>query len=737
MKKSFIKIKLPLIIYLFFLMFLPPIIKDINVLLILYIVSFLIILIKYRSRLKDFFSSKVIRKSFFIFFIYIIWCILVIVFNAFFYKEFFMYSYLINFYSIFLVVPCIFTCVMFVIFYCDENKIEFNELIKYIIIAGLIQSFIAISALLFPEVKTLLIKIMYYTTGDNLYLHQYNTERRFFGFANNMLDSFGFGTGVLAVLPLFYSVNNSKKWLLTVPFLVAVPLLNSRTGLVIFALGFFIWLIYILRQKKFKNYFSILISIVILTILLVLLVKVFNFQTINWIIRDSLSFFTNSFGTADILFGKGFWVLPEKIFNIIVGKGYIIASYGGMKDVIGLSSDVGYINEIWKSGLIGLGLLFILLSYLSIKLYKNCNKYFKYFVIFLFFSILVANIKFSVLSCNLGLTIFLILFVYAFNNKKQISDEEELISVIIPIYKVEKYLDRCLNSVVKQTYKNIQIILVNDGSPDNSEEICLKYSKKDKRIKYVKQENAGLSAARNRGVKESNGEYYIFIDSDDYVNIHFVEELYNTLKSNDADIAVCDYKYVYDTEDDVNIKVLEKRYVSVFENNNKFYKLYGNNSIQATVAWNKIYKKYIFEKIEYPVGKLHEDEAIICKVFDLAKKVAYTDCEYYYYFQRSDSIMGSYNFRRCDILYGLNEKLMFFKKNKMKRLYYYALYDYFYQLLYQYTMIKLNYVDKKSKLKEIIKEIDKYKYEVFFNLYIDPIKRVKIFIKFFMVRRDF
>ena len=116
-----------------------------------------------------------------------------------------------------------------------------------------------------------------------------------------------------------------------------------------------------------------------------------------------------------------------------------------------------------------------------------------------------------------------------------------LISVVVPVYNVEQYLKKCLDSIIKQKYNNLEIIIVNDGSTDNSQKICQEYVKKDKRIKLITQKNQGLSAARNTGIDNAHGKYISFVDSDDYLDLEFINELYNTIIENKSDISACDF----------------------------------------------------------------------------------------------------------------------------------------------------------------------------------------------------
>lgn len=731
--KKNIKVKVPLIIYMFLLLFAPPIVNEINLLLILFVFSSFAILIKYRSEVKEILHNKNIKKIILIVLSYYLWYCCTVLINGIISGKIYLYNYIINIYSMALAIPVLTICCIHIILYSKRHNINLNELIKIIIISGLIQSLFTILCCLFPQFKMGLLEFMYNNTGEKLYLHEYSITRRFFGFANNLLDSFGFGTGIIAILPLFYSIKNSRKWLLTVPVLLLVPLLNSRTGLVVFFLGVFFWILYIIKEKKIKEYSRIFIATIIILAIFVLIISFVFPTTIQWILTDFASFFSNKEGTADVLFGNDFWTLPP-LLNIFIGTGYNVAGFGNMSEIIGFNSDVGYINELWKTGIIGIIIQLIMLGFIAKNCFKRATKEYKYFITFLIVAILVANIKFTVFSYNPGIvimTILALIFMIENTRPKQENDqkqEKELISIIVPIYNVENYLENCLNSILNQTYKNIEIVLVNDGSKDNSEKICKEFASKDNRIKYIIQENQGLSAARNSGIRESSGQYYIFIDSDDYVNIHFVEELYNTLIKTNADIAICDYKKVYENKI-LDINCEENGMIEVYEGRGKFSNLYNNKSVITTVAWNKIYKKYLFNNIKYPVGKIHEDEYIIFDILNEAKKVAYTSCEYYYYLQRKNSITGNYKINRITILEGLYNRLENFRKQGEKKLYAKTLYNYYYQLIYHFKMIEKYFPERKDIINSLYEEITKHKKEVLLNIYIDPLRKLKLMFK--------
>lgn len=216
--------------------------------------------------------------------------------------------------------------------------------------------------------------------------------------------------------------------------------------------------------------------------------------------------------------------------------------------------------------------------------------------------------------------------------------EEELISIIIPVYKVEKYLDKCVESVVNQTYKNLEIILVDDGSPDKCPAMCDEWAKKDKRIKVIHKENGGVSLARNAGIDIASGDYLAFVDSDDYVDINVCKILLSLSKEHKADVAICDFYEVFEGklfEKESN----ENEIVKVYENENKFDVL-KEFSVQTIVPWGKLYKNNIFKNIKYPEGKENEDEYVVHKYLYEAKKIVYTSQKLWYYLKRADSIMS-------------------------------------------------------------------------------------------------
>ena len=231
---------------------------------------------------------------------------------------------------------------------------------------------------------------------------------------------------------------------------------------------------------------------------------------------------------------------------------------------------------------------------------------------------------------------------------------KELITVIIPVYQVEKYLENCVNSVLQQTYKNLEIILVDDGSIDRCPQICDEFAEKDKRIKVVHKANGGLSDARNAGLDICKGKYITFIDSDDYVSQNYVELLYNALISNDADVSIVDSATIqenmlYSTDSvEGNVETYTQKEVIVKCLNIK---------IQQR-AWGKLYPAEYFKDLRFPVGKLYEDLAVLFRILLKTKKIVVVRAPAYKYLVRRGSIMHSkFNARQLDEIGIIDEEM--------------------------------------------------------------------------------
>lgn len=229
------------------------------------------------------------------------------------------------------------------------------------------------------------------------------------------------------------------------------------------------------------------------------------------------------------------------------------------------------------------------------------------------------------------------------------------VSVIVPIYNVEKYLEKCINSLLSQTLEDIQIILVNDGSKDNSGNIAREYEKNNKnRIIYVEKENGGLSDARNYGLKYATGDFVAFLDSDDYIEKNAYEEMYNKAIEENADYVECDFIWEFPNK----IRV-DKQYP--YKNKKEML------SFVRVVAWNKLIKRQLItdNNLEFPKGLRYEDVEFTYKLIPFVNKFAYVDKPFIHYVQREGSIANVQNERTAEIFTVLDNVIEFYKKNNI------------------------------------------------------------------------
>lgn len=238
------------------------------------------------------------------------------------------------------------------------------------------------------------------------------------------------------------------------------------------------------------------------------------------------------------------------------------------------------------------------------------------------------------------------------------------ISVIVPVYNVEEYLRPCIDSILEQTFTDFELILVDDGSPDRCGEICDEYEQIDKRIRVIHQENGGLSAARNAGLDVMSGEYVTFIDSDDLVDKKFLEELYDNIQNDKAQISLCQL------QEFENISEIKNLYGSqpkrnVISGQQAALAVYRYASGVGVAAWGKLYRKDLFDNIRFPVGKIHEDQAIIPIVLFNAEVVSVSYEKLYFYRKVDNSIMNrTFSIQRYDDIEAVDRCISFFYKKR-------------------------------------------------------------------------
>ena len=293
------------------------------------------------------------------------------------------------------------------------------------------------------------------------------------------------------------------------------------------------------------------------------------------------------------------------------------------------------------------------------------------------------------------------------------------ISVIVPVYKVEPYLRRCVDSILNQTFTDFELILVDDGSPDNCPAICDEYAEKDKRVRVIHKENGGLSSARNAGIDlafaSSDSRWLSFIDSDDWVHPEYLSRLRNAAENKEI-TAVCGY---IKTNGEAPIINEEDLRVSVYDTDDFFI----NHNTNAVIACGKLYPKEDFRNIRYPVGKIYEDEFTTYKLLFQKQNVAFIPAPMYYYFQNPTSIMHSpWTTARLSFIDAYEERLNFFKIRRNLKMYKHTTETYVWVITNYCNELKNDNINRsyatvlKKKLRSLLIEnhkdfpIDKFSY---------------------------
>ena len=218
----------------------------------------------------------------------------------------------------------------------------------------------------------------------------------------------------------------------------------------------------------------------------------------------------------------------------------------------------------------------------------------------------------------------------------------ELISVIVPVYNVAPYLDRCIKSIVDQTYKNLEVILVDDGSTDASGDVCDSWAKRDSRIRVIHKPNGGQSEARNAGIELSTGNYLSFADPDDWLDISMLETLYTAIRNNQGvDLAVCDFVMVFD--DKAKRRPCSGKTYTLTSDEAIHDVVYGRRPVSSASVCNKLYARHLWDTIRFPVGTYFEDAYVRSRMYAKCEKIAVVDHDLYFYYQRKDSAMHLMN----------------------------------------------------------------------------------------------
>lgn len=275
----------------------------------------------------------------------------------------------------------------------------------------------------------------------------------------------------------------------------------------------------------------------------------------------------------------------------------------------------------------------------------------------------------------------------------------ELISVIVPVYNAEKYLDRCIRSIVNQTYQNLEIILIDDGSSDYSSAICDQWAEKDERIRVFHQVNRGISAARNSGISVSGGNYILMVDSDDYLSVSMIAFMYSSMRKENADLAVCDfyrgkdeeYEFVYD----------EKKANEMIDGKEAMERIYldEHKTLQYVVPWGKLYKKSLFDQVRYPEGRIFEDIYVTHQLLSRCRKIVVIPQILTYYYANPSSIMNSrFHVKKLDYLPALKNRIDFFKSHDLQELREAAYEEYLHALIWEYSRVRDLLMDKRTMM---------------------------------------
>ena len=296
-----------------------------------------------------------------------------------------------------------------------------------------------------------------------------------------------------------------------------------------------------------------------------------------------------------------------------------------------------------------------------------------------------------------------------------------MISIIIPVYNVKEYLDKCVRSVLEQTYTDIEVILVDDGSTDGSGDICDGYVAKDPRVTALHKTNGGLSDARNYGIDQAHGDLIGFVDGDDWIHPQMYEILLKVMEDSGADIAAC--RFTSDEKD---------RFMDPIDPDSLSMEVFS--STQAMInfrktfvcAWNKLYRCSIFDDLRYPVGRLHEDEYLLHYIYRRCDRVAVVDSTLYFYVQRTGSIVNRLTDRRIDdALYALTDRIDYAVEEKWDEVlvsaveYYceYCIYGYYYSIAPEYEPTRYTAADFVMLEKQMLKRFRSRRIPIKYRLF--------------------
>jgi hypothetical protein len=403
------------VLYIFCFIFAPPVIPKINLIFLVFLYSLFQLLIRKRELVGVFFRESGIKKFCAMMLVAYTYIMLVMAIGIHIYDAGAM-NYIKTIYRFLLIIPITITCILYLIIRSRELEYTVYDVLHSIIKAGVLQSIISITMFLSPTVKQIIIDIMFTNTGDELVRNLWVYQRRLYAFSNSVLDSFGYGTGIIAAIPIYLASKRTAKYLLYTPILLVVPFLNSRTGLVVFLIGLVIAVPMYIKKSSFVKIIKtglILVFLIVCAISGFQVMKKINPITTEWVENGLISFlslinidqqirsieYTES---ANKLFSSAMWDVPNAV-------GFIFGTGHNVYEAVGFShSDVGYINDLWLGGVIGVILLYSPLIYFLLQAaLKVKDNELKFILLFLCTSFFVTNVKGYMINYNVGMAITL------------------------------------------------------------------------------------------------------------------------------------------------------------------------------------------------------------------------------------------------------------------------------------------------------------------------------------------
>lgn len=305
-------------------------------------------------------------------------------------------------------------------------------------------------------------------------------------------------------------------------------------------------------------------------------------------------------------------------------------------------------------------------------------------------------------------------------------NKSELISVIVPVYQVEKYLRRCIESILMQSYTNLEVILVDDGSFDSSGTICDEYAEKYSFITVIHKKNEGQSEARNCGLRLAKGNYITFVDSDDYLDINMLKTLYECIKKYNTDIAGC---YCYKTYKDKLEPINGKINCSCMNRDKFFEKLILED--EACAVWGKLYTKECFRNVKFEIGKYAEDELVMLELIKDDRTVSWiNECLYFYNQEGTSLTRSNFNYKKLDRI-EIEKEWLLFSKEINEKIYILMLNKYFSLLIDTYSeLVELKNLRAQNEISKIELELEKY-----YDEYVNTVTHEKIYsIKYILIK---